>query len=69
MTYIDTDIVAEVRHNRELLLERHGGIDGLHRYMDESKAELEKEGWKFVSMPAHNLPTPPQLNPEKPCFS
>jgi len=51
MTYIDTDIVAEVRHNRELLLEQHGGIDGLHRYMDENKAKLEAEGWKFVSIP------------------
>jgi len=51
MTYIDTDIVAEVRHNRELLLEQHGGIDGLHKYMDENKAKLEAEGWKFVSIP------------------
>jgi len=55
MKYIDTDLVAEVRHNRELLLERHGGIDGLHRYMDENKTKLEEEGWKFVSIPIHNL--------------
>ena len=55
MTYIDTDIVAEVRHNRGLLLERHGGIDGLHKYMDENRAELEAEGWKFVSIPSCKL--------------
>jgi len=55
MNYIDTDIVAEVRHNRELLLEQHGGIDGLHRYMDENRTKLEEEGWKFVSIPIHNL--------------
>jgi len=55
VTYIDTDIVAEVRRNRELLLEQHGGIDGLHRYMDENKSKLEEEGWKFVSIPAKNL--------------
>jgi len=54
MNYIDTDIVAEVRHNRELLLEQHGGIDGLHRYMDENKTKLEEEGWRFVSIPVHN---------------
>jgi len=55
MNYIDTDIVAEVRHNRELLLEQHGGISGLHRYMDENKTKLEEEGWKFVSIPVHNF--------------
>jgi hypothetical protein len=55
MNYIDTDIVAEVRCNRELLLEWHGSIDGLHRYMDENKTKLEEEGWKFVSIPIHNL--------------
>lgn len=29
VTYIDADPVAEVRRNRELLLEKYGGIDGL----------------------------------------
>jgi hypothetical protein len=34
MDYIDSDPVAEVRRNRELLLEIYGGIDGLHKHMD-----------------------------------
>jgi len=55
MSYIDTDIVAEVRRNREILLEQHGGIDGLHKYMDENKAKLEEEGWKFVPIPIRNI--------------
>ena len=50
MTYIDIDYVAEVRRNRELLLEKHGGIDGLHKHMEEERPELEKQGWKFVSV-------------------
>ena len=50
MMYIDDDPVAEVRRNRELLLERHGGIEGLHKYMDEERPELEKRGWKFMSI-------------------
>ncbi|MCL1919231.1 MAG: hypothetical protein FWG14_13225 [Peptococcaceae bacterium] len=50
MTYIDTDPVAEVRKNRELLLEKYGGIDGLHKHMDEERPELERQGWKFVSV-------------------
>ena len=50
MTYIDVDPVAEVRRNREALLEKHGGIDGLHKHMDEARPELEKQGWKFMSV-------------------
>jgi len=49
MTYIDNDPVAEVRRNREGLLKKYGGIDGLHRHMDEERPELEKQGWTFVS--------------------
>jgi hypothetical protein len=48
MTYIDTDPVAEVRRNREALLKQYGGIDGLHKHMDEERPELEKRGWKFM---------------------
>ena len=44
-----TNPVAEVRRNRELLLEKHGGIAGLHKHMDAEKPMLEKSGWKFVS--------------------
>jgi hypothetical protein len=43
------EIVAEVRRNREKLLEMYGGIDGLHKHMDEERPRLEKEGWKFIS--------------------
>ena len=50
MTYIDVDPVAEIRHNRELLLVGHGGMDGLHKYMDEERPKLEKQGWVFVSV-------------------
>jgi len=50
MIYIDNDPIAEVRHNRELLLEKYGGIDGLHMHMDMERPELEKKGWKFISV-------------------
>ena len=50
MHYIDVDPVTEVRRNRELLLERYGGIDGLHKHMDETRPELEKQGWKFITV-------------------
>ena len=50
MNYIDVDPVTEVRRNRELLLERYGGIDGLHKHMDEVRPELEKQGWKFITV-------------------
>jgi hypothetical protein len=42
-------IITEVRHNREKLLEMYGGIEGLHKHMDEERPHLEKEGWRFVS--------------------
>ena len=50
MTYIDTDPIAEVRRNRELLLEKYGGIDGLHKHMDEERPKLEAQGWKFITV-------------------
>lgn len=50
MQYIDIDPIAEVRRNRELLLEKHGGIDGLLKHMDEERPELEKQGWKFMTV-------------------
>jgi len=49
MLYMDTDIVVEVRKNRELLLEKYGGIDGLHKHMEEERPKLEAQGWVFVS--------------------
>ena len=49
MVCVDTNLVAEVRRNRELLLEKYGGIDGLHKHMDEERPKLEKQGWTFVS--------------------
>ncbi len=50
MIYLDVDPVAEVRRNRELLLEMYGGIDGLHKHMDEERPLLEKQGWVFTSI-------------------
>ena len=50
MVFADTNLIAEVRRNRELLLEKHGGIDGLHKHMDEERPKLEKQGWTFVSV-------------------
>ena len=50
MIYIDVDPVAEVRRNRELLLEKYGGIEGLHKHMDEERPILESLGWKFISI-------------------
>lgn len=50
MNYMDIDPVAEVRRNRELLLEKYGGIEGLHKHMDEERPKLEQQGWKFVSV-------------------
>ena len=49
MTQINNP-VDEVRRNRELLLEKYGGIDGLHKHMDEERPELEKQGWKFMTI-------------------
>ena len=42
--------IQEVRRNRELLLENHGGIDGLHRYMENERSKLEQQGWKFTPL-------------------
>jgi len=50
MVNIDSDPVAEVRRNRTMLLEKYGGIDGLHEHMEEERPKLEKLGWKFVSV-------------------
>ena len=48
MTYMDSNPIAEVRKNRELLLDKYGGIDGLHKHMDEDRKRLENQGWKFI---------------------
>jgi len=50
MFYVNVDPITEVRHNRELLLKKYGGIDGLHEHMEEERPKLEKLGWKFVSV-------------------
>ena len=50
MSYLDNDPIAEVRRNRELLLEEHGGIDGLHRHMELERPKLEQQGWKFATV-------------------
>ncbi len=48
--YMDVDPIAEVRRNRELLLEMYGGIEGLLKHMDEERPALEEQGWVFVSI-------------------
>jgi hypothetical protein len=50
MKCLDTDIIAEVRQNREQLLEKYGGIDGYLKHLAEERPQLEKEGWKFISI-------------------
>ena len=50
MKSIDIDPIAEVRRNRELLLEKYGGIDGLLKHMNEERPKLEEQGWKFVTI-------------------
>ena len=50
MVFIDVDPVAEVRRNRELLLKKYKGIEGLHKHMCEERQKLEKQGWKFVTV-------------------
>jgi hypothetical protein len=42
------EFIWAVRRNRAELVEKYGGIDGLHKHMDEERPRLEKEGWKFV---------------------
>jgi hypothetical protein len=41
------DLILEVRRNRVKLLEMYGGIEGLHKHMDEERPLLEKQGWHF----------------------
>jgi hypothetical protein len=50
MKNFDTDIIAEVRDNREKLLKQYGGIEGLHKHMEQERPQLEKDGWQFVSI-------------------
>ena len=42
--------ITEVRRNRELLLAKYGGITGLHNHMEKEKLNLEKQGWRFISV-------------------
>jgi hypothetical protein len=50
MLYVDVNPVLEVRKNRTMLLETYGGIEGLHKHMEEERPKLEKQGWKFVTI-------------------
>jgi hypothetical protein len=50
MKYYDTDIIAEVREARRALLREYGGIEGLHKHMDEERPLLEAQGWKFITI-------------------
>jgi hypothetical protein len=50
MIFFEDDIVDEVRRHRKELLEEYGGIDGLHKHMEEELPLLIKQGWKAVSV-------------------
>jgi hypothetical protein len=49
MIFYEDDIVNEVRRNREELLAEYGGIEGLHKHMDEELPHLIQQGWKVIS--------------------
>jgi hypothetical protein len=50
MKYFDEeDPVAEVHRIRAEMLEEYGGIEGLHKHMEEELPRLTAEGWKFLS--------------------
>ena len=50
MTFFEDDIVDEVYRHRKELLEEYGGIDGLHKHMEEELPLLIKQGWKPVTV-------------------
>ena len=49
MKYLDKDLVAEVRRNREDMLEEHGGFEKYTEYLSEQRPKLEAEGWRFAT--------------------
>ena len=49
MIFYEDEIVNEVRRTRARLLKQYGGIEGLHRHMDEELPLLIQQGWKVVS--------------------
>ena len=48
--YLDVDPVAEVRRNRESILEQYGGMEGWHKHLKEQRPQLEAQGWKFMTV-------------------
>jgi hypothetical protein len=49
MIFYEDEIVNEVRRTRAKLLKQYGGIEGLHKHMDEELPLLIQQGWKVVS--------------------
>jgi hypothetical protein len=49
MKCYDVDLLAEVRRNREEMLAECGGIEGLHKKMEEERPALIKAGWVFAT--------------------
>jgi hypothetical protein len=47
MTGLNDYITAEVRRNREQLLELYGGLEGLRKHQAEERKQLEQQGWHF----------------------
>ncbi|MCL2363583.1 MAG: hypothetical protein FWC71_02840 [Defluviitaleaceae bacterium] len=50
MAHENNNPITEVRRNREQLLNKYDGVEGLHRHMDAERDNLETQGWKFVSV-------------------
>ena len=49
MEHYEDEIMKDLRDRQAALLEMYGGIEGLHRHMDEELPLLIKQGCKVVS--------------------
>ncbi|GHU46519.1 hypothetical protein FACS1894200_00230 [Spirochaetia bacterium] len=49
MIYKD-EIVEEVRRHREELAEEYPTFEAYRKHCEERRPQLEKEGWKFVTL-------------------
>jgi len=50
MKHYKDDIIAEVRKNREELLEEHGGIEEYLKYLQSQHSRWEAEGFRHVGL-------------------
>ncbi|GHU51169.1 hypothetical protein FACS1894200_11110 [Spirochaetia bacterium] len=47
MEYVEDEVMQELRRNKALLLERYGGIEGLHQHHTKERPLLEAKGCHF----------------------